>query len=95
MTDVPTIKLNSEERELASRLKNAIDQNGRYRFRLQDMTAGFAAGRNVPAIEARGQIEDMFTETYRCTPHEYLDRYYKRVNERMDRKRQNGPSRSV
>ena len=94
-TDVPTNNLNQEERELASRLKSAIDRNGKYSYRLDDMTAGFAAGRNIPSYDARESIEDIFSETYRCTPHEYLERRFNRINERMEQKRKQGNRRTA
>lgn len=64
------------EQELDYRLKGAIDQRGRYSFRLDDMAAGFAAGRNVTHAEARKSIEDSFTRQFGQRPQDYLDQHY-------------------
>lgn len=65
-----------EERELASRLRSAIDRTGRYSYRLDDMAAGFAAGRGVSPSEARKKIEHQFSATYSCSPKEYMDQRF-------------------
>ena len=66
-----------EERELASRLRATIERNGRYSYRLDDMAAGFAAGRGISPTEARRNIENLFQTTYSCTPKEYMDQRFK------------------
>jgi len=64
------------DQELVFRLKTAIDQRGRYSFRLDDMAAGFAAGQKITNAAARRAIEDRFTEQMGHSPKEYLDRHY-------------------
>jgi hypothetical protein len=64
------------DQELVYRLKSAIDQRGRYSFRLNDMAAGFAAGKQTSNAEARRSIEDKFTEHTGQSPQEYLDHHY-------------------
>lgn len=64
------------DQELVYRLKTAIDQRGRYSFRLDDMAAGFAAGQNISNTAARRAIEDRFTEQMGHSPKQYLDRHY-------------------
>lgn len=71
------------DQELVYRIKSAIDQRGRYSFRLQDMAAGFAAGQNISNAAARRAIEDRFTQQVGRTPQDYLDRHY-------DERRQHG-----
>ena len=69
-----------EERELVSRLKAAIDRNGRYSYRLDDMAAGFSAGRGLNPIAARMEIERKFTYTYDMSPKDYMDQRYQALN---------------
>ena len=69
--------LQQEERELASRLRATIDRNGRYSYRLDDMAAGFAAGRGISPTEARRNIENVFQTTYSRSPKEYMDQRFK------------------
>ncbi len=64
------------DQELAYRLKSAIDQRGRYSFRLDDMTAGFAAGRGISNTAARTLIESQFTQHMGMSPQQYLDQRY-------------------
>jgi hypothetical protein len=64
------------DQELVYRLKTAIDQRGRYSFRLDDMAAGFAAGQGISNAAARRAIEDRFTQQMGQSPQEYLDRHY-------------------
>jgi len=73
----------NQDQELVYRLKSAIDQRGRYSFRLNDMAAGFAAGQGVSNAEARRSIEDKFTAQLGQSPQEYLDQHY-------EHRRQNG-----
>ena len=78
--DAPSRKPNGHDlhpdQELAYRLKSAIDQKGRYSFRLNDLAAGFASGRNVSHTMARQTIEKQFSEQMGMSPQEYLDRHY-------------------
>lgn len=71
------------DQELVYRLKSAIDQRGRYSFRLNDIAAGFASGRNVTPTTARQTIEKSFIEQLGLSPQQYLDRHY-------DERRQQG-----
>lgn len=83
---------NRGEQELDYRLKGAIDQTGRYVGRLDDMTAGFAAGRNLPFIEARKAIEDSFAKQFGMRPQDYLDRHYDQRRTMMAREASLDPS---
>lgn len=86
------------DQELVYRIKAAIDARGRYAFRLGDMAAGFAAGRDVSPTMARQTIENRFKEQVGLSPKEYLDRHYDELREqgievRPERQRNNGQSR--
>jgi hypothetical protein len=76
----PTLETTASERTpdqaLVHRLKTAIDQRGRYAFRLDDMSAGYAAGQGVSFADARKAIEVRFEQEFGRTPHGYLDRHY-------------------
>ena len=64
------------EQDLVHRLKTAIDQRGRYAFRLDDMSSGYAAGQGIPFADARKAIEARFEQEFGRIPHAYLDRHY-------------------
>lgn len=64
------------EQELLFKLKGAIDQNGRYSYRLNDLATGYAAGRGIPVMSARLAIEDKFAQQFGLGPKEYLERHY-------------------
>lgn len=66
----------SPDQELVYRLKAAIDQRGRYAFRLNDMAAGYAAAQGISNAAARSAIEERFTQALGKSPQEYLDRHY-------------------
>lgn len=82
------------DQELVYRLKAAIDSRGRYSFRLQDMTAGFAAGRGVSNTIARQSIEDNFTKQIGLSPKEYLDRHYDELRQ-QGQENTNGRSKGM
>lgn len=64
------------DQHLVHRLRGAIDKTGRYSYRLNDMAAGYGAARGVKASEARQGIEQIFTQEFGMSPHQYLDRHY-------------------
>lgn len=78
------------DQELVYRIKSSIDQRGRYSFRLADMSAGFASGRNVSPTMARQTIEKSFIEQLGLTPQQYLDKHY---DERREQGLEVRPSR--
>lgn len=73
------------QQDLVYRLKTAIDQRGRYSFRLDDMAAGYAAGQGISASNARRAIEERFTAQFGHSPHEYLEQHYAERREEKDR----------
>ncbi len=86
------------DQELVYRIKSSIDQRGRYSFRLGDMAAGFAAGKDVSPTMARHTIENRFKEQLGMSPKEYLDKHYDElraqgIEVRPERQRNNGKSR--
>ena len=43
------------ERKLVSRLQDAIDDNGRYSYKLKDLSVGYAAGKGITENEAKAE----------------------------------------
>ena len=66
----------SAEQEMVFKLKMAIDERGRYSYRLNDMASGFAAGKGVSVSEARGSIESEFERQIGTSPKQYLDQRF-------------------
>lgn len=73
------------DQDLVHRLKTAIDQRGRYAFRLDDMAHGYAAGQSVSFADARKAIEARFEQEFGRTPHAYLDRHYANQRESAEK----------
>lgn len=61
---------------VAYRIQNAIDDKGRYAFRLKDMAAGFAAAEGISPMAAKMKVEEIFTQKMNMTPHAYLDQHF-------------------
>ena len=71
--------------------KIAIDDDGRYADKLNDIAVGYAAaqGRDMPS--ARNEIEQKFETAFGQSPHEYLDQHYaQRRSNGKHRERGNG-----
>lgn len=62
--------------DLVYRIKGAIDQRGKYSFRVDDMAAGYAAVNGITQTEARKSIEERFKTHVGESPKEYLERQY-------------------
>lgn len=73
--------LGEVEQDLVYRLKGAIDQRGRYSYRLNDMSIGYAAGRGIHETAAKFEIESKFAEKFGVTPHKYLEHQFKERDE--------------
>ncbi len=69
-------KLTQGEQDMVHRLKEAIDQNGRYGYRLNDMAAGYAAAKDMPRLAAKEAIEKKFEQQLGSKPKQYLDQHY-------------------
>lgn len=61
------------ERKLASRIQDAIDDRGRFSYKLKDLSMGFAAGRGISEQDARDEITQIFTKEIGQSPQEYLE----------------------
>lgn len=64
------------EHELIYRIKSVIDGQGRYKHRLTDMSAGYAAAQGISNAAARRAIEDRFTAQVGMSPKDYLEHHY-------------------
>lgn len=73
------------EQELVFQLKTAIDQRGRYSYRLNDMAAGYAAGKKVSVMKARTLIEESFERHTGQSPQQYLDQHYTELKQSRPR----------
>lgn len=75
----------SAKQEMVFKLKMAIDERGRYSYRLNDFASGFAAGKGVSVSEARSSIENEFERQIGTSPKQYLDqRFNARKNNGQD-----------
>jgi hypothetical protein len=83
----------STDQQMVYGLKTAIDQRGRYSYRLNDMALGFAAGKQTSTLAARAEIEDRFTQSIGRSPQEYLNEHYRQLKDTRDNHRSSGRSR--
>ena len=58
---------------MAFKLKETIDKSGRYKYKLQDYSLAFAAGRGVSPQEAKNIIQDDFEKEFGIGMKDYLD----------------------
>lgn len=70
-------------------LKSQIDQNGKYKYRLNDMAVGYAAGSGKNRFEAKAEIQDKFEQVVGQSPHDYLQQHYSQMRG-VSQTRQNG-----
>ena len=64
------------DQEMAFRLKQTIDRTGKYSYKLDDMAAGYAAGKGVSVTEAREEIQAKFEQHVGQSPQQYLDQRF-------------------
>lgn len=75
------------ELDMLYSLKSTIDSNGRFKYRLNDLSTGYAAGRGMDAVEARSEIIGKFEKQFGKDPLQYS-------NELFEQRRENSQSKS-
>ncbi len=63
------------QRKLVSRIQDSIDENGRYSYRLKDLSLGYAAGKGISEQEAKTEITQLFSKEMGMEPKEYLNQH--------------------
>jgi len=69
------------ELDMLYKLKSGIDQNGSFKYRLNDLSTGYAAGRGVNAMEARAEIIQKFEKQFGKDPMDYMNDLYQKRQE--------------
>lgn len=94
-TDKDIDKANSEryaepETELLYSLKSTIDRSGRYNYRLEDFSLGYAAGAGMSSRAAKRELSEKFERQFGLAPKQYLERSFEqnRANRRAQAGRQ-------
>lgn len=85
---VPGQSVTEAELAVASRMKTAIDNKGKYSWQRDDMALGYAAKDNMDSFDAKDAIDDIFTKAFHCTPYDYMNRRYERIKARGEARRQ-------
>ncbi|MEQ9823221.1 MAG: hypothetical protein ABQ298_02430 [Puniceicoccaceae bacterium] len=100
-TDKEIDKANAEryaepENELLYSLKSTIDRSGRYNYRLEDFSLGYAAGAGMSSRAAKRELSEKFERQFGLSPKQYLERSFEqnRANRRAQAGRQSEQSRS-
>lgn len=63
------------QRKLVSRIQDSIDENGRYSYKLKDLSLGYAAGKGITEQEAKAEITQLFTKEMGMEPKDYLTQH--------------------
>ena len=63
------------QRKLVSRIQDSIDENGRYSYKLKDLSLGYAAGKGISEQEAKAEITQLFTKEMGMEPKDYLTQH--------------------
>lgn len=63
------------EKKLISRLRDGIDARGRYKFQLQDLSIGYAAGKGLSEQAAKEAIEGHFEREMGVSVQRYLEQH--------------------
>ncbi|MCH6256470.1 hypothetical protein MLD52_07920 [Puniceicoccaceae bacterium K14] len=66
---------------LIHRVKSGIDENGKYKDQMYDISAGYAAAKGLSIIAVKSQIEARFTQEFDISPRDYLDAHYDELRE--------------
>lgn len=61
------------ENKMVSRLQDAIDDKGRYAYRLKDMAIGYAAAKGIKENEAKDEIKETFAKRMGVSLQGYLE----------------------
>ena len=61
------------EHKMVSRLQDAIDEKGRYAYRLKDIAIGYAAAKGIKENEAKDEIKASFQEKMGVSLQGYLE----------------------
>lgn len=61
------------EHKMVSRLQDAIDDKGRYAYRLKDMAIGYAAAKGIKENEAKDEIKATFAKRMGISLQGYLE----------------------
>lgn len=69
------------ELDMLYKLKSGIDQNGSFKYRLNDLSTGYASGRGINAMEARAEIIQKFEKQFGKDPMDYMNDLYQKRQE--------------
>jgi|GEM_PF-3403094 len=69
------------EQDMLYKLKSGIDQNGSYKYRLNDLSTGFGAGRGINVVDARTEIIEKFEKQFGKDPYKYMNDLFEKRQE--------------
>jgi hypothetical protein len=78
------------DNKLASRLQDAIDERGRYSYKLKEYALGYAAGAGINEDEAKEKIKAVFEERIGVSIQDYLEQHRHENGLSVDRGEDNG-----
>lgn len=78
------------ENKLASRLQDAIDERGRYSYKLKEYALGYAAGAGINEEDAKEKIKAVFQDRIGVSIQDYLEHHRRENGLPVDRGDNNG-----
>lgn len=84
------IRHNAAERKMVSRLQEAVDDRGRYSYRLKDLAIGYAAAQGCTEHAAKEKINDAFEREMGTTLQGYLEGHRAELGLPVDKSRTSG-----
>lgn len=79
-------EITAEQREMSFELKKTMDRTGRYKFKLQDYSLAFAAGRGTSPTEAKSIIQENYKNEFGIEMKDYLDKNREQQESRRNEK---------
>lgn len=81
------------ESKLASRLQDAIDDRGRYSYKLKELSLGYAAGAGIKEEDAKEAVKAIFHERMGVSLQDYLTQHREENGLPVDKNKDNGYER--
>lgn len=72
-----TMEVSTEQKQLTYELKKTIDTRGRYKYKLEDYSLAYAAGKGISPTEARNEIQENFNRDVGIGMKDYLEKKHR------------------
>lgn len=73
------------EKKLTAKLRDSVDDRGNYRYKLNDLSLGYAVGKGIDQHEAKQEIRNLFEREYGVEIKTYLENHREARGLKVDR----------